>query len=165
MLEILYSKIHYNFLDQTSYDKIETLRKDFSVFEIQDLHSDRPLLISENQLKFFTFSGTRINRTIELLLNIAGIKNHLDESECKCVISTEIPKQELISQWSPISLPLSDIDSYISKLLQINPALLDFSKWGIYLPEDYQVKLIKDKYFDIEQTQQLLATMKLIVNK
>lgn len=165
MLEILYSKMHYNFLDQTSYDKIETLRKDFSVFEIQDLHSDRPLLISENQLKFFTFSGTRINRTIELLLNIAGIKNHLDESECKCVISTEIPKQELISQWSPISLPLSDIDSYISKLLQENPVLLDFSKWGIYLPEDYQVKLIKDKYFDIEQTQQLLATMKLIVNK
>ena len=53
----------------------------------------------------------------------------------------------------------------IFNLLQINSALLDFSKWGTYLPDNYKVKLVKDRYFDIEQTEKLLTTMKIIENK
>ena len=163
MLEILYSKTEYNFLDQPSCDETEILRKDFSVFNIQNLQTDRPLLSAEKHLQLFTFTGTRINRTIQLLLNISGIKNTLDDRSSSFDI--EVPKQELISKWNSLTLPLSDIDIHISSLLQTNPALLDFSKWGLYLPENYQVKLVKDKYFDIEQTGELLATMKLIENE
>ncbi|MER3465051.1 MAG: DEAD/DEAH box helicase [Chitinophagaceae bacterium] len=163
MLEILYSKTDYDFLDQASCDEIEILRNDFSVFNIQNLQTDRPLLSAEKHLQLFTFTGTRINRTIQLLLNISGIKNILDDSSSSFDI--EVSKQELISRWNSITLPLGDIDIHISNLLQTNPALLDFSKWGLYLPENYQVKLIKDKYFDIEQTGEFLATMKLIQNE
>ncbi len=163
MLEILYTNSAYDFLDQPCCDEIETLRKDFASFNIQDLNSERPLLIEEKQLQLFTFTGTRINRTIQLLLNIAGIKNALDDSSSS--FDLEVPKQELISKCSSISLPLSHMDTHISNLLQTNPALLDFSKWGTYLPDSYKVKLIKNRYFDIEQTEQLLATMKLIDNK
>lgn len=163
MLEILYSKTEYDFLDQPSCDEIEILRIDFSVFNIQDLQTDRPLLSAEKHLQLFTFTGTRVNRTIQLLLNISGIKNTLDDRSSSFDI--EVPKQELISRWNSLTLPLADIDIHISSLLQTNPALLDFSKWGLYLPENYQVKLIKDKYFDIEQTGELLATMKLIENE
>jgi ATP-dependent Lhr-like helicase len=42
MLEILYSNTNYDFLDQPSCDEI-ILRKDFSVFEILDLHTISPL--------------------------------------------------------------------------------------------------------------------------
>jgi len=163
MLEILYSKTDYDFLDQASCDEAEILRKDFSVFNIQNLQTDRPLLSAEKHLQLFTFTGTRINRTIQLLLNISGIKNTLDDSSSSFDI--EVSKQEVISKWSSLTLPLADIDIHISNLLQTNPALLDFSKWGLYLPENYQVRLIKDKYFDIEQTGELLASMKLIENK
>jgi ATP-dependent helicase Lhr and Lhr-like helicase len=163
MLEILYSKTEYDFLDQPSCDETEILRKDFSVFNIQNLQTDRPLLSAEKHLQLFTFTGTRINRTIQLLLNISGIKNTLDDRSSSFDI--EVPKQELISKWNSLTLPLADIDNHISTLLQTNPALLDFSKWGLYLPENYQVKLVKDKYFDIEQTGELLATMKLIENE
>jgi len=163
MLEILYSKTDYDFLDQASCDEIEILRNDFSVFNIQNLQTDRPLLSAEKHLQLFTFTGTRINRTIQLLLNISGIKNILDDSSSSFDI--EVSKQELISRWNSLTLPLGDIDIHISNLLQTNPALLDFSKWGLYLPENYQVKLIKDKYFDIEQTGEFLATMKLIQNE
>lgn len=163
MIEILYSKTDYDFLDKPSCDEIEILLKEFSVFNIQDLQSERPLLSSEKNLQLFTFTGTRINRTIKLLLDIAGIKNMLDDASSSFYIQDS--KQELISKWNTIYIPLSNIDIHISKLLQINPALLDFSKWGVYLPENYKVKLIKDKYFDIEQTGKLLVTMKLIVNK
>ena len=127
------------------------------------MHSERPLLSSEKNLQLFTFTGTQINRTIKLLLDIAGIKNMLDDANSSFYI--QVSKQELISKWSSVSAPLENIDSHISKLLKSNPALLDFSKWGVYLPEDYQVKLIKDKYFDIEQTKEFLAKIKLIENK
>jgi ATP-dependent Lhr-like helicase len=163
MFEVLYSKTDYDFLDQPSCDETEILRNDFSVFNITDLQSDRPLLTAEKHLQLFTFTGTRINRTIQLLLNIAGIKNTLDDSSSSFDI--EEPKQELISKWSYLSFPLTDIDTHISTLLQTNPALLDFSKWGTYLPDNYKIKLIKDRYFDIEQTAQLLRTMKLIENE
>jgi ATP-dependent Lhr-like helicase len=76
-----------------------------------------------------------------------------------------VPKQELISKWNSLSFPLTDIDTHISTLLQTNPALLDFSKWGAYLPDNYKIKLVKDRYFDIEQTAQLLSTIKLIENE
>ena len=163
MFEILYSTTDYNFLDQPSCDEIEILRKTFSVFNIQDLQSDRPLLCSEKHLQLFTFTGTRINRTIQLLLNIAEIKNVLDDRNSS--LTFEVSNEELQLKWDSLILPLSDIDTQISNLLQSNPTLLDFSKWGIYLPHDYQVKLLKDRYFDIDQTRQLLSSMKLIENK
>ena len=163
MVEVLYSKTDYDFLDQPSCDEIGILRKEFSVFNIKDLQSERPLLSSEKNLQLFTFTGTRINRTIQLLLNIAGIKNKLEDISSSFDI--EVPKKEVTSKWNSISLPLANIDSHISKLLGSNPALLDFSKWGIYLPENYKVKLIKDKYFDIEQTKEFLTNIKLVENK
>jgi len=163
MFEVLYSKTEYDFLDQPSCDETEIMRKDFSVFNINDIQSERPLLTAEKHLQLFTFTGTRINRTIQLLLNIAGIKNTLDDSSSSFDI--EVPKQELISKWSFLSFPLTDIDIHISTLLQTNPALLDFSKWGMYLPDNYKIKLLMDRYFDIEKTRQLLTTIKLIENE
>jgi ATP-dependent helicase Lhr and Lhr-like helicase len=163
MFEVLYSKTVYDFLDEPSFDEIEMMRKDFAVFDIKDLQSERPLLTAEKHLQLFTFTGTRINRTIQLLLNIAGIKNTLDDSSSSFDI--EVPKQELISKWNYLSFPLTDIDTHISTLLETNPTLLDFSKWGIYLPKSYQIKLVRNKYFDIEQTKELLSKLELIHNE
>jgi ATP-dependent Lhr-like helicase len=193
MLEILYSKTDYDFLDQPSADEIESLRKDFSVFNIQNLHTDRPLLAApivsrhceglpeaiqsivpevpvvpkvpsaNSNLQLFTFTGTRINRTIQLLLNIAGIKNELNDSSSSFELS--ISEHDLRSKWHSLAFPISDIDKNISNLLQSKPAILDFSKWGAYLPESYKVKLLKHKYFDFKQTEQILSEINLILNK
>jgi ATP-dependent Lhr-like helicase len=159
----LYSKTEYDFLDEPSFDEIEMMRKDFSVFRIMNLQAERPLLTTEKHLQLFTFTGTRINRTIQLLLNIAGIKNSLDDSNSSFDI--EVSKQDLIPKWNFLSFPLSDIDTHISTLLQSTPTLLDFSKWGIYLPESYKIKLIRNKYFDIDKTKELLSGLKLISNE
>ena len=163
MFEVLFSKTEYDFLDEPSFDEIEMMRKDFAVFDIKYLQSERPLLTAEKHLQLFTFTGTRINRTIQLLLNIAGIKNSLDDSSSSFDIA--VPKQELVSKWNYLSFPLTDIDTHISTLLETNPTLLDFSKWGIYLPKSYQIKLVRNKYFDIEHTKELLSTLKLINNE
>ena len=162
MLEILYSETEYDFLDQACCEAIETVRKDFSVFNIQNTAIDRPLLVRDLHLQLFTFTGTRINRTIQLLLNMAGIKNMPRENSSS--FDMEVSKQELFSKWNSLCIPLAEIDTPISTLLKKNPALLDFSKWGSYLPCKYKIELLKTKYFDIEQTEQFLATMRLREN-
>ncbi len=162
MFEILYSKTEYDFLDAPSIDEIEIMRKNFSIFNIKDLQNERPLIKNNSHLQLFSFSGTRINRTIQLLLNISGIKNTLDDN--RSLFDIEGTKQELITKWNYISFPFTNIDHHISTLLENNPAILDFSKWGIYLPKKYRIKLIINKYFDIEGTKELISTTKLISN-
>jgi ATP-dependent Lhr-like helicase len=163
MFEIIYSKSEYEFLDESGLDEIEIMRKDFAIININDLQSERPLLAKDKHLNLFTFTATRINRTIQLLLNIAGIKNTLDDSSS--LFEIEAPLHELILKWNSLSIPLSDIDSHISTLLAHNPTLLEFSKWGIYLPERYKVKLLRGKYYEVEQTKELLSKLKFIVNE
>ncbi|MES2431690.1 MAG: DEAD/DEAH box helicase [Bacteroidota bacterium] len=163
MFEILYSTTEFNVLDQPSRDEIEEMRKDFSIFNIKDLKVDKPLLITEKHLQLYTFTGTRINRTIQLLLNIAEIKNSLDDS-CS-VFDIQVTKDELLAKWVSLPQTLIDIDTQITNLLRTIPSLLDFSKWGTYLPEKHQVALMKDKYYDITNAEQILILTKLIANK
>lgn len=163
MFEILYSKTEYDFLDEPSFDEIEMMRNDFKVFNIKELETERPLLTSEKHLQLFTFTGTKINRTLQLLLNIAGIKNTFDDLSSSFDI--KVSKDDLITKWNLISNPLIDIDTHISKLLESNPTLLDFSKWGLYLPDNYKIKILKNRYFDIEQTQQIFSKMRIIFNE
>lgn len=163
MFEILYSKNDYEVLDQPSSEEIEAMRKDFSVFNIQNLQVDRPLLTTEKHLQLYTFTGTRINRTIQLLLNVAGIKNTLDDSCSEFDI--EVSKQILLTKWNSLTDTFANIDNHIANLLETTPTLLDFSKWGLYLSQKFKVKLIKDKYFDIANTEQLLTLIKPIENK
>lgn len=162
MLEILFSKVNYEFLDQPSYDEIEKMRKDFSIFAIQDILTDRPLLSTEKDLLLNTFTGTRINRTIQLLLNIAGIKSTLADNSSSFEI--EVTRNELIQKWDSLIQPLSSINDHITNLLMASPSLLDFSKWGLFLPVKFQVNLMKNKYYDIEKTEYFLKSVKLINN-
>ena len=164
MFEVLYSKSDYDFLDQPCCDELERLRKDFAVFNIKDLNTDRPFLIKEKHLHLFTFSGTRINRTIHFYLTtILGIQSLLKDD--KSVFEIELTKHELLSLKNRINQFVLSFDDHLLNYLKSNPNLLDFSKWGMYLPDNYKVKLVKDRYFDIEQTEKLLTTMKLIENK
>jgi ATP-dependent helicase Lhr and Lhr-like helicase len=162
MLDIVYSEADYDFLDQSSLEELRLLKKEFGAFNIQESSSQRPLLVTEKRLTLFTFTGTRINRTIQLLLNIAGIKNSIDDHSSS--LELECSWQEVLSAWGSL-LPLADdMDSHILELLQKSPGVLDFSSWGIYLPQDYQVKLLKQKYFDFEQTVKFLEKTELITN-
>ncbi|HZV69624.1 MAG TPA: DEAD/DEAH box helicase [Saprospiraceae bacterium] len=150
MIEILFTNDKYEVLNKISTDEIESMRKDFSIFNIKNVKTDRPLQINEKVLDLYTFTGTRINRTIQMLLNIAGLENTMDDRSSSFEIKA--PKEDLLTVWSSLSNPLLDLDPYIADLLESNPALLDFSKWGIYLPRKLQIKIIKEKYFDVENT-------------
>lgn len=162
MLEILFNKVDYEFLDQPSCDEIGKMRKDFSIFDIQDVNTDRPLLSTEKDLLLYSFTGTRVNRTIQMLFNIAKIKSSLDDNSSSFEI--EVSRNELIQKWDSLIQPLPSVNDHITNLLIASPGLLDFSKWGQFLPIKFQVNLMKNKYYDIEGTEHFLRSIKLTDN-
>lgn len=163
MLAILYSEEEYTILDPAGQEVIRQMRSEFSVFAINDLSTDRPLLRAEKRLSLYTFTGTRVNRTISFLFNLAGIKNYLDDSSSSFDI--ELPIDEFYEKWGNILQAFDEIDKNIESLLLESPTLLSFSKWGAHLPFKFQVSLIKNKYFDLENAEKLLAGLHLVVNK
>jgi len=163
MLDILYTTEHYNFLDENSNDQINFLRKDFSIFRITNIQFQRPLLENDKELKLFTFSSSRINRTIELLFNYLEIGNNLNEGDSSFTINSS--KNDLVLKWPSMSKQLSHIDQYISNTLKEKPSILGFSKWGGSLPEKFKINLLRDSYYDIEGTKDLLTKIELKSNK
>lgn len=163
MFEILFSSNSFEILDQPSLDEIKTMRKDFSVFDVQNLQFERPLLINENSIELFTFTGTRINRTINFLLKLADMKFTFDASSGS--FDLEVSQNEFLKVWNSLTKFLTEIDSHIENLLQTNPAVLGFSKWGSYLPMKFQIDLIKKTYFDFAGVEQLLTTCRIIDNR
>jgi ATP-dependent Lhr-like helicase len=77
-----------------------------------------------------------------------GIPNKLRDANSSLEIQLDLDKFGLF--YPRLSQPLPRLEAYLSQLLKDTPALLDFSKWGHLLPENYQVALLKQKYYDFE---------------
>ncbi|SHF03585.1 DEAD/DEAH box helicase [Dysgonomonas macrotermitis] len=167
MLEILKVDTQYDFLDAKGLDEINELRKDFSTFTIGDILYDRPIVEKIVRSKkededlfvseFCSFTGTKINRTIGLFLYIADVEYEVADYNSMFTISASI--ENLRDIFESIT---SDVDNTISRLLEDKPAILDFSKWGKLLPPKYQTILVRDKYYDIENTVEFLRNIQLV---
>lgn len=171
MFEIIYSfstdlETNYDFLDKESKSELEILQNEFSIFKITDIGKQRPLLIKENYLQLFTFTSTKINRTLLFLFSIAGIKTLLDEkNSCIDILTTT---NEFVKAWKSLGIPLQNdtkLNSILTSFLESNPKILRSSKWSMYLPQSYQVELVKKTYFDIEGTKGFLKTIELKLNQ
>jgi len=156
MLEVLICEQQYEFLDDHSSQALEKLRGDFSMFKI-DHEKFRPIKEGVQQIQLFTFTGTTINRTIQLLLNAVGIQSILDDQ----ISSLEVPlsKDAFFVIWSNILTSLENIDDKILEMLQQNPVLMDFSKWGEHLSTQYKVKLLKTRYYNIDATKMFIENI------
>jgi ATP-dependent helicase Lhr and Lhr-like helicase len=162
MLEILYSKDEYEFLEVSASEELRIMRNDYSVFDIKDLQHDRPLLVSEKKLALYTFTGTKIERGIELLLKIAGIENGFDDrTGCFKIDSDPVSLQKRSSAMTDITESM--IDAAIKQTIEEGSFILD-SKWGYLLPLEYKVALIKKRYYDIDGARLFLSQIKLVTN-
>jgi len=161
MLEILYSNDEYDVLEESSWEELRIMRSEFSVFDVKDVQSERPLRISEKHLELYTFTGTKINRAISLLLKLSGITNNFDDqSTCfKINVSTEVLK----TSFTNISHIDDSIDDSIKEIIETGSIDLN-SKWGYLLPIEYQINLVKQKYYDIEAAINFLDSLKLLSN-
>lgn len=160
MLRILKSNETYAELDKNSSLVLNELRNDFKNFKIDDLINDKPLIQKESNLAIFTFTGTRINKSLGFLFSQTCRKVILDDhSSC---FEIECNKSEIELLIKDVNQIYSRIDDYLISELEQNKSLIGFSKWGIYLPLEYQSQIIRERYFDFENAIELINNMNLI---
>lgn len=160
MLRILKSNETYIELDESSNVILSELRYDFKNFKINDLVFDKPLIKKESKFLIYTFTGTKINKSLSFLLNQTGREVHLDDHSSSFEIEIEdIEFNSLIKQVNQI---YSRIDDHLITELKGNESLIGFSKWGTYLPVEYQSQIVKERYFDFANAIELINNMNLI---
>ncbi|MGE8553250.1 MAG: DEAD/DEAH box helicase [Chryseobacterium jejuense] len=163
MLEILISKEGYDFLDEMGCEAIDDLRKEFSVFTVNNFKIERPLLTSNERLTFYSFTSSKINKTLRFILNQLEVKSTLHDEgslfEIEGYSSTEL---QIILKGIDRT---QNMDQILIELLENNPEFIDFSKWGKYLPIQYQASLLKEKYFDFEACYAYLERLKFVENQ
>jgi ATP-dependent Lhr-like helicase len=162
MLEIIYQDEIFSELDKNSSDELDKMRREFSVFDLQNIESERLLMVSEKKILFYTFTGTKINRTLKLLFDACEIKNILDDRTSMFYMT--ISKEEFLSKLNLINSNVEIIDEIVTRELEKNPESLTLSKWGVYLPLKFQIRLMKKSYYDITQTQEFLFNVDKIVD-
>lgn len=162
MLEILVYQKEYEFLDVPSQDMIAEMQKDFSVFPIKDIVFERPVLLKNDHLILYTFSSSKINQTLQFLWDTLGIKTIYSELESSFEIS--LPKDEFLLTLKKLSESKIDINSELSSLLERKPEVLEYSKYGKYLPLKYQVEILKNAHFDFLNLEQFLINLVIVSN-
>lgn len=151
MLDVLFSKDEYEFLDNNSKLALAELRKHFSNFKIDDTKKQRPVLIGEKLQTFYTFTSSKINKTISFLLNQNKIEHQLHDFESSIIVENLEHSPEFIMTILK-NIDEREINHRLGLLLAFEEGrqMLDFSKWAIYLPVEMQIDLIKSNYFDFE---------------
>ncbi len=162
MLEILVNKNKFDVLDKPSEEKIQELQKTFSIFQFTNTKIERPLLQSENKLFFFSMTSSRINRTLLLIFEYLGIKSILNEVNSSFDISNS--KEEFLHKIKNLNIENFNFENEILNKIQTNPAILDFTKWGGFLPDKYKIKLCIDSRFYIDKTVTFLKEVKIVSN-
>ncbi len=160
MFQVLFETNEFPELDEAANETLRVLRKDFSNFPIVSLSDDRPIIYKDTQAVLFTFQGTKVNRSLSFLLNKTGLNCVYDESSS----SFEIPinKTQLNPLFEQLKTVLEDIEFHLENEVRSNPMILDFSKWGKYLPVQYQCEILKEKYFDFDAVKLFLDSIEII---
>ena len=157
MLRVLKSKESYPELNESSKSILEELRYDFKGFQVNSFKNDRPVINKENKLVIYTFTGTKINKSLHFLISLTGheISLHDHDSSVELYIS--------ISEFNKLVAEVNNvycaINGHLKLALEENESLLGFSKWGTYLPIKYKVAILKERYFDFERAIELINNM------
>lgn len=160
MLRILKSNDNYTELDDSSSEVIAEMRYDFKGFSINNLKYDCPTIEKEKKLAVYTFTGSKINKSLNFLIALAGIELFFDDhsSSFKLGINKSAFK-DLIKE---INSKYEKINDYLIAKLKENKSLIGFSKWGEYLPLEYQAEILKGRYYDFENAIHFINNINLV---
>ncbi len=159
MLNILKSSEQYDELDTECMKIIHELRFDFKNYTPENLNLERPLIQKDSKTILFTFTGTKINKTLNLLFGLIEIESFINEKESSIEINASANDLSLI--FKKIINQKSNIEDYLNDLLMEDKTLISFSKWGTYLPIKLQIEIIKERLFDFEGAFYFIENIKL----
>lgn len=163
MLRILKSNENYSELDDSNNEIIAEMRYDFKGFKVNDFKFDCPTIEKDGKLLIYTFTGSKINKSLAFLLSLTGIQPTFDDHSSS--FELEIDKSDFKNLVQEINIKYKQINDYLIADLKENESLIRFSKWGEYLPLEYQAEIVKERYFDFEDTIELINKLNLIENE
>ena len=148
MLDILVSTDAYPDLDEPSQLVISELRRQFAGFAWPaPPGAARPAQVpADGGLLLYTFTGTKINRSLAFLLRELGEDFVFDDGTSSFALV--LPPTQLPDLLARLQRAVGAVDRYLRAALARRPALLDFAKWAAPLPEPLQVAVLKERYFD-----------------
>ena len=160
MLRILKSDEVYQELDKNSNSVLEELRNDFKRVQINDFKYDKPIINKEGKLIIYSFTGTKINRSLQFLIHLAGFEVSMNDHESTLELHINISDFDELVEKTLVAF--KNIDYYLQTAIEENESLLSFSKWGNYLPINYKCEILKERYFDFESAVDLISNIKLV---
>lgn len=166
MLEIIYSQEKYSVLNEICKDEIEIMRNAFKVFNIMNINNERPVLVNKMGVVFYTFAGTRENATLMFLFQQCGYECRLDSSRSSITFESKLLIiDEILDTWESLPKLLNNVDTLLSKFIHQKPDIINFSKYGRFLPVKYQIQLLKNEVFDFNSVSEMFNKWKLIRNE
>lgn len=160
MLQVLIENKQYAELDEAANEALRQLQLEFTNYDIKNYELDRPIISKYSDCIFFTFQGTKINRSIDFLLKLVGIEFEYNEHESS--FTFKISETDVKALLHLTFEKLKTIDQEIERALIENPLLIGFSKWGHLLPIHFQCHLLKAKHFDFDGTNTFLERVRLV---
>ena len=149
-------------LDAAGQEALRLLRRDFASlpWPAGPLRHERPVLVQTNGVMLYTFTGTRINRSLAFLLECLDVEFHYDEP--RSTFSLALNPALLPDLFEQLRLFADDIDFHLTTALAEKPGLVDFAKWGATLLPRFQVEILKERYFDFSGASAFLRETVLV---
>lgn len=160
MFKILYKNISFPFLDDKSKEQLCELRTDFSYFTPQNFALQRLLLPKKQGIEVYTFTSSRINRTLALILKMFKIDFTLGSIN-SCFYIKSAPSDFLNLNFE--NLTENSIDSFITSEVEKSSTIVNTVKWCKLLSTEYQVKVLKEVYYDIPRTLSFIKNTEFIL--
>ncbi len=149
-------------LDPAGREALRLLRRAFAPFGLPAAPATaRPVVVKDREVKLFTFAGTRVNRTLALLLQALEQEFSLDEAESS--LTLRVPPPLLPALFEQLALYAEDADFHLAQALAATPALIEFAKWGTALPLPLQVAVLKKRYYDFEGVMAFLRETEVLL--
>ncbi|RYG46461.1 MAG: DEAD/DEAH box helicase, partial [Chitinophagaceae bacterium] len=162
MLELLYQDSTGSELHESAVLALHELRQVFQAVPVTNLATDRPALQNERGVEWYTFSGTAVNRTLAFLLKAAGISAAHDDR--KSMFTFESSAGSVTWIIAQAKKQLAQLDKLIDEALEHSPHVFTFTKWGIFLPDEYKKIYLMERYFDRENTAVFLDNVQVLLN-
>lgn len=146
--------------DEAGLQAVDQLRKKFSGFNIYNPQTQRPIVCSDFGARLYTFAGTRINRTLDVLLkHLYGNGYYYNES--RSCFDLPIREEQIIPLVKTLQAQLNEFPTILMRHLKKRDSYFDFSKWGNVLPTFFKSKMLLLDDFDIPAAASFLQHLEI----
>lgn len=155
MLALLKGELPADILDENALLACKDLQYTFIEIPVDGKAMERPYIVKEKTSLLYTFTGTKINFTLALLLEMAGVKVELNEREsCFTLFNGQRQYTELFRSLLPL---IEEVPAYLQDNRKGSGG-----KFSRYLPIDMQVSLLLENAYDLPGTKAFLEQVSFV---